>query len=142
VRIDGAEVAVVDQYGPGRDLPFTWERTGLGPGPHRLRLEVLGERSPESKGTWVNVRDFEPATADAPTIDAAAIAAARVRTQGQTGALLLDVKDVDGKPVELRDYASAGMHRTPYVTWLAIRGLPAAAPFSKENPSRTVRAAR
>ena len=30
--INGKVIDIVDQYAPGRDRPFKWERTGLSPG--------------------------------------------------------------------------------------------------------------
>jgi hypothetical protein len=59
VRLDDQVVGVVDQFGPGRDLPFDWERRGLAPGKHSIRITVLGEKTPESNGTNVNLAGFE-----------------------------------------------------------------------------------
>ena len=59
VTLDNGPVEVVDQYGPGRDLPFSWERRGLAPGKHSINLSVLGQKTPESKGTLVNLGAFE-----------------------------------------------------------------------------------
>ena len=60
VSIDGKVVAVVDQYGPGRGLPFAWKSPGLVLGNHRIRLRVLSEKNTSSKGAFVNVRSLDP----------------------------------------------------------------------------------
>ena len=59
VNIDGKVVATVDQYGPGRDLPFLWEYRGLGSGKHTLVITVLPENSAHSQGHFVNIAGFE-----------------------------------------------------------------------------------
>jgi uncharacterized protein len=63
VAIDGTVVGVVDQYGPGRDLPFDWTWRGLAPGAHTLRLRLLPDKSEQSKDRYLNVAGFEPLTA-------------------------------------------------------------------------------
>lgn len=55
ISIDGEEVARVDQYGPGRGIPFTWESPQLAPGEHTIRITVAGERNPDSQGHYINV---------------------------------------------------------------------------------------
>lgn len=59
VAIDGAIVGRVDQFGPGRDLPFDWRHRGLTEGRHVLRIRLLGERHASSKGCYLNVAGFE-----------------------------------------------------------------------------------
>ncbi|HEX5052974.1 MAG TPA: beta-L-arabinofuranosidase domain-containing protein [Planctomycetota bacterium] len=59
VRIDGEVVGVVDQYGPGRDLPFEWHHEGLAPGRHRLLLTILHEKSAASRDRFSNVAGFD-----------------------------------------------------------------------------------
>ncbi len=59
VTIDEKNVAVVDQYGPGRDLPFNWEYEGLPFGKHTIKLTIHPEISAESKGHYVNLAGFE-----------------------------------------------------------------------------------
>ncbi len=59
VRVDGKVVAIVDQYGPGRDLPFNWSTKDLPLGPHKIKLTLLAERNPASRDHYVNVGDFE-----------------------------------------------------------------------------------
>jgi hypothetical protein len=60
VQIDGKVVGVVDQYGPGRDLPFDWAQRGLPPGTHTLHLRLLPEKSEASRDRFLNVAGFEP----------------------------------------------------------------------------------
>jgi hypothetical protein len=59
VAIDGAVVARVDQFGPGRDLPFDWRHRGLANGRHVLRIRLLGERRAGAKDCFLNVAGFE-----------------------------------------------------------------------------------
>ncbi len=59
VRLDGQVVAVVDQYGPGRGLPFNWERRGLAPGKHTILLTLLAEKTAASRDRYINVAGFE-----------------------------------------------------------------------------------
>lgn len=59
VRIDGKAVGTVDQYGPGRALPFDWKIEGLPNGKHTIRITLLNERSPNSKDLYMNVAGFE-----------------------------------------------------------------------------------
>jgi len=66
VTIDGKVVAVVDQYGPGRGLPFSWEHQGLAPGKHTIKITLLEERTPESKDRFINVAGFEIIQSAAP----------------------------------------------------------------------------
>jgi uncharacterized protein len=59
VTIDDQVVGVVDQYGPGRDLPFDWAYRGLSSGRHLLRLRLLPDKDERSKDRYLNVRGFE-----------------------------------------------------------------------------------
>jgi hypothetical protein len=59
VGIDGKVVATVDQYGPGRELPFEWFQKHLKRGPHSIRLRLLAEKPPPSKDRFINVAGFE-----------------------------------------------------------------------------------
>jgi len=59
VKIDGQVVDTVDQYGPGYDLPFHWERRGLSVGKHSIQITVLAEKQPVSQGVNVNLAGFE-----------------------------------------------------------------------------------
>lgn len=63
VRIDGTLVATVDQYGPGRGLPFDWHRAGLGPGKHTIRITVIEAKNPDSKNRFINIAGVETAPA-------------------------------------------------------------------------------
>jgi len=59
VKIDGQVVDVADQYGPGRDLPFHWERRGLSAGKHSIQITVMAEKTEASHGINVNLAGFE-----------------------------------------------------------------------------------
>jgi hypothetical protein len=59
VTIDDKPVAVVDQYGPGRDLAFDWSHIGLSPGKHTIRLKLLDSKNPKSKDRFINVAGFD-----------------------------------------------------------------------------------
>jgi len=139
VSVDGKPVDIVDLYGPGRDLPFSWERKGLGPGSHTIRLVVLGKKQAASRDVWVNVQSFEPVPRP-PSFAVAAFGQATFVPDAK-GVGFLEVLDVDGKATRLRDYGSAGANRVPYTTWFPIQGV-TPAPFSRKNPSRTNRPRR
>ena len=62
VTIDGKVVGVVDQYGPGRDLPFDWTKRGLAEGRHTIRLRILPEKPSQSTDRFINVAGFEVLT--------------------------------------------------------------------------------
>lgn len=132
VRVDGREVGMVDQYGPGRDLPFVWEGSGFGSGEHTLQIVARGRKADASKGVWINVERLSPA-APMPRFSAAAFDRAKWRSDGTW-----EVLSAEGEPIRLREYGSAGRDRVPYTTWLPIRGVAPAA-FTRENPSRTWR---
>ncbi len=55
VKVDGKEVATMDQFGPGRDLPWEWKKSGFGAGKHTIRITVLGKHLAGSKDSFVNV---------------------------------------------------------------------------------------
>jgi DUF1680 family protein len=62
---------------------------------------------------------------------------AKTITQNEKEAfLLVDVKDLSGKAVRLRDFGSAGQNGVLYWSWLPVEGV-APVEFSKSNPSRT-----
>jgi hypothetical protein len=66
VSIDGQVVGLVDQYGPGRGLPFDWRHRGLPPGRHTIRIRVLPRKPEASSGFWLNVGGLEVLTDPAP----------------------------------------------------------------------------
>lgn len=137
VIIDGKEVAIVDQYGPQRDVPFLWKRDGLGPGKHLAQIEVLGEKHPDSSNVWVNIQDVK-SSVDIPTLDAARISKEHSIKSVNPGFFVMRIEGPNGYPVQLRDYASAGLKGNSYFTWLPVQGVPSQ-PFSPINPSRTTR---
>jgi hypothetical protein len=53
--------------------------------------------------------------------------------------LLLEFEDVDGLPVRLCDFGSAGEAGTLYRSWLPIKHAPGPVGFSRENPLRSCR---
>lgn len=59
VKIDGQLASIVDQYGPGRDLPFDWHMDGLAPGHHTLKMTLLPDKSAASRGCYLNIAGFE-----------------------------------------------------------------------------------
>jgi len=59
VCIDGRPVAVVDQYGAGRNLPFEWKYEGLPAGKHEITLTVRKERNASSVNSYLNILGFE-----------------------------------------------------------------------------------
>lgn len=134
VMIDGQPVAIVDQYGPGRDIPFSWELKGLSPGPHTFRLTILNEHHPDSKGYWLNVTKL---TAPVPTLDATQMEA-RVLSRTGTLPLHLEVTTATGKKMRLRDYGTAGEGGISYVSWLNVQNV-SPTPFSQANPLRSGR---
>jgi DUF1680 family protein len=147
VLIDGREVARVDQYDAERGKPFSWEARGLPPGAHHLRLEVTGQRSPASKGTWSNIDGLggagdarpRPAAAALPRLDLDQLRPQIREPDGTAPAplALVEVQDISGHPMLLRDFASAGAGGVAYVSWLAITG-GKPVEFSRTNPQRTV----
>lgn len=59
VQVDGKVVATVDQYGPGRELPFDWRIENLPPGKHTIKLTLLLDKPAASKDRFLNVAGFE-----------------------------------------------------------------------------------
>jgi uncharacterized protein len=59
VTIDGTPVGVLDMYGPERGVAASAEYGGMAEGHHALRMTLLADKTPESKGLWVNVAAFE-----------------------------------------------------------------------------------
>jgi hypothetical protein len=59
VKIDGKISSIVDQYGPGRELPFDWHVTELTPGKHSLMITLLPDKNAASRGRYLNLAGFE-----------------------------------------------------------------------------------
>ena len=59
VRIDGKLVATLDQYGPGRDLPFEWHIEGLTNENHTLSITLIGEKTAASRDRYLNIAGFQ-----------------------------------------------------------------------------------
>jgi DUF1680 family protein len=144
VMIDGKDVAVVDQYAPGRNLPFTWEYRELQAGRHRVRLTVLDEKNLASKSRWINLLELAVTPSSGPVLDAAMMGGKLVMPSGVTRALVvMEFTAVDGTKVRLRDYGTASYGTasedgSPYVSWLKVRNINPS-PFSETNPLRCAR---
>jgi hypothetical protein len=59
VTLDGAPAGILDVYGPDRGEAASVDYTGLTEGRHTLRMTLLPDKSPQSKGLFVNVAAFE-----------------------------------------------------------------------------------
>ena len=137
VKIDGKEVAIVDQYGPQYEMPFVWEYSGLGAGKHRIEIIVTGQRNEKSKGICLNIRKFSHK--DIVTLDAENMKGRMVETEGDSAPLvLMEFSDVYGNKVNLSDFNSAGEDGREYISWLKVLNAPKV-PFSKTNPLRSGR---
>jgi DUF1680 family protein len=140
VTIDDKEIAVVDQYGPGRNLPFSWESGKLAPGRHRVRLTLLDEKNPASKGRWINLLTLGPPSSAGPAFDAATMGGTLAPPPSGTTRpiVLVECTTADGTSAHLRDYGTAGEDGSAYASWLEVRNI-APAPFSEANPLRCAR---
>lgn len=139
VSIDGKVIETIDLYSPERGRPFVWERKGLGSGRHTIRIVASGKKQDASKNVWINVVALEPAPSTSRFTADAFNKGKFVKTNDGVG--VWDVTDVNGKRTPLRDFGSVGRNQIPYLTWFSIEGIQAA-PFSRENPSRTSRPKR
>jgi DUF1680 family protein len=101
---------------------------------HRYNLE-------RSEGTpRVRHDDASQSLLPMPEIDARAMRSQRVAWDDWLPPLLLlEFEDVDGLPVRLCDFASAGGGGTPYRSWLRVRNAPGPVEFSRDSPLRTCR---
>jgi DUF1680 family protein len=59
VRIDGKVVGVIDQFGPGRDIPKDWTFAGLSARSHTIRITILSGKSDASKDRYINVAGLQ-----------------------------------------------------------------------------------
>jgi DUF1680 family protein len=55
VSIDGRVVGEVDQFSQAADSHVSWERSGLNPGRHTIRITVLSGKNPASRGNLINI---------------------------------------------------------------------------------------
>jgi hypothetical protein len=142
VTIDGKDVAIVDQYGPTRGEPFKWEYGNLQSGGHNLKIKLLAQKNDKSKDHWINVGSIIPPGAPEPEFDAAkmdsTLAAANIAT---APIVLIDVTGANGKPVRLRDFATAGEGGVTYTSWLKVKNA-SPTPFSETNPWRNTKVGR
>jgi DUF1680 family protein len=138
IKIDGKDVAIVDQYGPGRDTPFHWEHKGLGQGRHKLELIILSDRNESSKGNWVNIYEFSPFEQEL-VLDAANMNYRLLDADNTDDAIVkLEIVDAHGNKVNLSDFDSAGEDWKSYVSWLKVTNVPKS-PFAISNPLRSGR---
>lgn len=137
VTIDGKEIAVVDQYGPKRGEPFTWEYRDLQPGKHTIKLTVLDQKNPKSKDHWINVTSIAYSELE---FDAATMNGIIIPDNGALAPplLMMEFTSADGKKVRLRDYGTAGERGARYLSWLKVRNVQPAS-FSETNPLRNSR---
>jgi hypothetical protein len=136
VTIDGKEVAIVDQYDPSREVPFSWEHKGLGPGRHTIRITVLDRRHKDSKGNFGNIVALAAPeeTAAAFVFDARTMVARLLPAEGpQAPILLIESAEAGGRKVQLCDFATAGEGGAEYATWFKVDNVPAT-PFSQAHP--------
>lgn len=59
VKLDGKVLEVVDMYNAERGVPFRWEVNGLEKKEHKVRLTILEEKNPASRGYYINYSGFE-----------------------------------------------------------------------------------
>jgi DUF1680 family protein len=59
ICIDDKVVGIIDQYGPVRGTPFTWEHGGLAPGRHTIKMTLLPDKNPESRDYFINIVAFD-----------------------------------------------------------------------------------
>ncbi len=55
VSIDGRVVGKVDQFSQAADSHVSWEQSGLSPGRRTIRITVLSEKNPASRGNLINI---------------------------------------------------------------------------------------
>ncbi len=139
VTIDGQEVAIVDQYGPQRGVPFTWEKHSLASGHHTVKITLTDTKNPASKNHWINVSILGAPQPTDKALDAAnlrglLLPAGRI----EPPQVLIEYIATDGSKIRLHDYGTAGASGTPYVSWLNVRNI-TPSPFTKTNPLRTAR---
>ena len=65
VSIDGKKVDTIDQYSYNgvhvgrmdqREVTFRWSRSGLTKGQHTIKVRILPQKNPNSRGTDINIR--------------------------------------------------------------------------------------
>ena len=146
ILIDGKEVDKVDLFGKdvinedlfgydaGRKdyfLSTRWERDNLGDGSHIFEIVATGEKNPESKGAFVNVRELLSYDTD-PVFDMKTIKEESL-IDTKDDLIAIKVKDVFGNEFVLNDYDSAAETEKFFITWFrAINETKT--PFSKDNP--------
>ena len=135
VKIDGKEVARVDQYDPVRSKPFRWECSGLGSADHVLEIQVTDHKRADSKDVWINVKSLS-SDDSAMVFDGRELTVSLQESQGDF--LAVELSRVDGEKVILRDFDSAGRDGKSYQSWLKVLNVEPM-PFSRANPLRSSR---
>ena len=138
VKIDGKEVTRVDQYDPVRGEPFSWEYTGLGAGRHTIEISVTDQKEEESKDLWINFKKFSPGPAT-PVFDARNLVITLLpATDPQAELLAVELNNINGQKIILRDFDSVGRDEKNYQSWLEVMNV-SSTPFSHSNPLRSGR---
>jgi len=138
VKIDGKEVARVDQYKSGQSEPFHWKYDMLEPGTHTLEIGVTDKKHKESRDIWINCTEFLPASNES-IFDAKTIAPQFINAiKDEKSFVALECKDVAGRKIILRDFDSAGRNNSNYISWLKVNNIKKT-PFSRTNPLRSGR---
>jgi len=137
VEIDGKEVDVVDQYGPGRELPFSRQYDRLKPGRHTIELTIIDDKNHRSKDYWVNIAAFSQPDDD-PRLDAAKMNPRLIQPR-RPAIVAVECTDTNGNAVRLCDFDSAGQSNRYYISWLKVVNAPDV-PFSRSNPRRSAAA--
>jgi DUF1680 family protein len=139
VTIDGHALATVDQYGPVRGVPFTWEKHGLAAGRHTLKITLLETKNAASKDRWINVIRLGAPQNDEKILDANALNGRLLPlSRVSPPQVSIEYTTSDGSKIRLRDYGTAGEGGTSYVSWLNVHNV-ASTPFSLTNPLRSGR---
>lgn len=136
VKIDGKEVAIVDQYVDGEGLPFFWDYKGAGPGKHKIEVTVIDDKNPASKGNFVSVKTFLE-WGHIPAFDAKNMKICLAEKSDDPDKIIsLQATDIDGNKIELCDFGTVAKENESYISWLNVINAPKT-DFSKSNPLRS-----
>lgn len=139
VIVDGRETAVVDQYGPERGTPFLWEKHGLAPDHHTVKITLLEKKNTASKDRWINVSSLGSPPPIEKVLDASNLHGHLLpASRTAPPQVLVEYTAADGSKFRLHDYGTAGQGSASYVSWLNVRSI-SPAPFSRANPLRSSR---
>ena len=116
VEIDGKKVAIVDQYDDITKL-FLWEQNGLGQRKHKLKLTIIPDTHHKSTGHLINYKDFIH-SGSLITLDAINLKPCLI--EHQNSIVTIEVSDIEGNRVQLRDFDSAGENGEYYITLMKV----------------------